>query len=309
MMADERIGGNAPGTDDTVSLVDLVAVVLRRRRLITVATLGAAVLALVVFLVYPPYKMAVAERERIVEVNMSLMLGSGFRVGIGEAEGTNYLIQSLYDPAGILSALRTAGYDHIEKTLINQGADQDKALYTIRRRFMDNRGLDGSPLNETSRLYSVRLDKGVIILVFKNGDPEKAKAFLNALETGVKRDLLEFVLPYARATIDSYERLLMVQNPNETIEASIAQGYRDYATAKSLVAGEASPLTLLRKPFVLVPEVSIQAIRRDVLKKCIILVFGVFFLSVFAAFVLQYIDTVKKDPESMGKIQDALKKS
>jgi len=309
MMADERIGGNASGTDDTVSLVDLVAVVLRRRRLITVATLGAAALSLALYLVYPQYKMAQAERERIVEVNMSLMLGSGFRVGVGEAEGTNFLIQSLYDPASILSALRTAGYDHIEKTLINQGADQDKALYTIRRRFMDNRGLDGSPLNENSRLYSVRQDKGVIIIVFKNGDPEKAKAFLNALETGVKRDLLEFVLPYARATIDSYERLLMVQNPNETIEASIAQGYRDYATAKSLIAGEASPLTLLRKPYVLMPEVSIQAIRKDVLKKCVLLVFGVFFLSVFAAFVLQYVDTVKKDPESMGKIQDALKKS
>jgi uncharacterized ion transporter superfamily protein YfcC len=48
--------------------------------------------------------------------------------------------------------------------------------------------------------------------------------------------------------------------------------------------------------------------RSDVLKKAIILVFGVFFMAVFAAFVLQYVDTVKKDPESMDKLREALDK-
>jgi len=294
--------------EDTISLIDLVAVVLKHRRLIIVATLAAAVLGLLAYFVYPPYSLAKAERERIVEVNMSLMPGSSFDGGLGEAESTNFLMQSLTDPANILAALRTAGYSTIDKTSIEASADQDKALYTIRRRFMDNKGIDGSPLKETSRLYSVRLDKAVVSVVFKNGDPDKARAFLNAMLLHVESDQRDFLQPYVESTIESYERLLAVQNPNEAIEANIAQGYRGYSTAKALAAGTANPLTLLRKPYVLVPELSLAAIQKDVLKKAIILVFGVFFMAVFAAFVLQYADTVRKDPESMDKLRDALKK-
>ena len=52
----------------------------------------------------------------------------------------------------------------------------------------------------------------------------------------------------------------------------------------------------------------IEAFRSDWLKKGILLVFGVFFMAVFAAFVLQYVDTVRHDPEAMSKIREALKK-
>jgi len=236
------------------------------------------------------------------------MPGSSFEGGLGEAESINFLMQSLTDPANILAALRTAGYSTIDKTSIEPGADQDKAVYTIRRRFVDNKGIDGSPLKETSRLYSVRLDKAVVSVVFKNGDPDKARAFFAELLVRVEADLRGFVQPFVDSMIESYERLLSVQNPNEAIEASIAQGYRSYSTAKALAAGTANPLTMLRKPYVLVPELSLAAIQKDVLKKAIILVFGVFFMAMFAAFVLQYIETVKKDPESMNKIRDALRK-
>ena len=295
--------------DDTVSLVDIVAVLLKYRRLIVLSTLAALALAVVAYLVYPPYSLAKAESRRVVEVNASMMLESSLESSIGETEGLNFVTQSLLDASNIVEALRGAGYETVERVAIGVGADEDKAFYTIRRRFIENRSANGSPLKETDRAYSVKVDKGVVSIMFKNGDAEKAKAFIAGMIDLVRRDLCEFSRPKALSTIASYERLLAIPNPSEAVETSIAQGYRDYSAAKALAEGTGCPLSVLRNPYVLVPVVTVEAIRADLLKKCVLLVFGVFFLAVFGAFVLNYVDTVKRDPEAMGKIRSALKKS
>ncbi len=303
-----EIDNRACPDDDTVSLVDLVAVLLKYRRLIIVSTLAAAALAMAAYLIYPPYSLAKAESWRVVEVNASMMLESSLESSIGETEGLNFVTQSLLDTSNIVEALRGAGYETVERVAIGAGADEDKAFYTIRRRFVENRSANGSPLKETDRAYSVKVDKGVVSIMFKNGDAEKAKAFIAGMIDLVRRDLCEFSRPKALSTIASYERLLAIPNPSEAVETSIAQGYRDYSAAKALIEGASSPLTVLRRPYVLVPVLTVEVIRADLLKKCVLLVFGVFFLAVFGAFVLNYVDTVKRDPEAMGKIRSALKR-
>ncbi|HPG87890.1 MAG TPA: hypothetical protein PLQ29_14430, partial [Spirochaetales bacterium] len=303
-----EIDNRACPDDDTVSLVDLVAVLLKYRRLIIVSTLAAAALAMAAYLIYPPYSLAKAESWRVVEVNASMMLESSLESSIGETEGLNFVTQSLLDTSNIVEALRGAGYETVERVAIGAGADEDKAFYTIRRRFVENRSANGSPLKETNRAYSVKVDKGVVSIMFKNGDAEKAKAFIAGMIDLVRRDLCEFSRPKALSTIASYERLLAIPNPSEAVETSIAQGYRDYSAAKALIEGASSPLTVLRRPYVLVPVLTVEVIRADLLKKCVLLVFGVFFLAVFGAFVLNYVDTVKRDPEAMGKIRSALKR-
>ena len=294
--------------DDEISLVDIVAVLLKHRRLIIVSTLASAALAIVAYLVYPPYSRAKADRNRVVEVNASLMLDSSLEAGLGANEGLSFITQSLLDAANIVQALRGAGYEKIEKVDIGAGADEDKAFYTIRRRFVENKSANGSPLKEASRVYSVKVDKNVVSVMFKNGDAVKAKAFMAGIIDTVRHDLCDFSRPMAMATVESYERLLAMPSPSEALEANIAQGYRDYSAAKALLDGASTPLTVLREPYVLVPVLTVEAIRADLLKKCVLLVFGVFFLAVFGAFALNYVDTVKRDPEAMGKIRSALDK-
>lgn len=303
-----EIDNRACPDDDTVSLVDLVAVLLKYRRLIIVSTLAAAALAMAAYLIYPPYSLAKAERDRVVEVNASLMLESSLKHYIGEDEGLNYLKQSIGDASNLIVALRAAGYERIDTIAIGGDVDADKALYTIRRRLIENKSANGTPLKETSRIFSIRDEKGVVSIVFKNGDAEKAKAFMAALIGIVEADVRAFSRPMARATVESFERLLAMPRPSEAVETSIAQGYSDYSAAKALIEGASSPLTVLRRPYVLVPVLTVEVIRADLLKKCVLLVFGVFFLAVFGAFVLNYVDTVKRDPEAMGKIRSALKR-
>lgn len=291
--------------DDEISLVDIVAVLLKHRRLILVSTLATLALSVVVYLVYPPYILAKAERLRVVEVNASLMLESRLEAGLGVNEGLNFITQSLFDTGNIMEALRKAGYEMIEKVNIGSDANEDKAFYTIRRRFVENQSANGSPLKEKDQVYSVKVDKGVVSIMFKNGDSDKAMAFMTGIIDIVRQDLCEFAMPLAKTIVASYERLLALPNPSEAMETSIAQGYRDYSMAKAILDGTSSPLIVLRKPYVLVPVLSVEAIRADLLKTCVLMVFGVFFLAVFGAFVLNYVDTIKKDAIAMRKLLNA----
>jgi len=302
-------GPSITNKEDTISLIDLLAVILKYRKLIIVITLVSVVLGVLVYYLYPPYSLAKAERERMVEVNMSLMSGSSFDGGINEVEGINLLMQSLTDPSNILTALKIAGYNINDESSFETSADPNKTHFVISMRIIENKGINGPLLMPSPRLYSVRLDKTVVYVSFKDGNSDKAASFFNAMLLLVERDLRSFVQPLAKLTAESFERLLEVKYSNETIETTVAQGYRSYYTAKALAAGTASPLTLLRKPYVLVPELSLSALQNDIFKKVIILEFGVFFMAVFAAFMLQYIETVREDPDSIEKLRNALKKS
>lgn len=302
-MTDNDISSHA---DDEISLVDLFAVLLAHRRLIIVSTLVALALAVLAYFVYPAYSLAKAERERIVEVNARLMLDAGVKSSVGEVEGNNFILQSLNDPATILAALRESGYEKLGGISLGSADGQDSALYAVRRRLIENKSATGASLKETSRMYVVALEKGVVSIIFKNGEPDRARVFVEALLNKAEDELQQFVLPYVEDVVDAYERLLETANPSEAIEASIAQGYHDYIAAKKMVEGTSSPLVILRKPYLLIPEFSIDEFRADTLKKGVLLVFGVFFMAVFGAFVLQYIESVKKDPAAMAKIRDAM---
>jgi len=297
-------------TEDTISLIDLVAVVLKRRKLIIMSTLCAVAISLVLFLVYPGYKHAKAERNQVAEASTSFMLSSALKAILGEGESSNYINQALADPVNILAALRAAGYEELDdKTRIDASTSIDKTLFSIRRRLLQNKSPSGTVLKADQALYRVSLASGVGSVTFYDKDASKAEAFLKSLVATVDAGIIEYIRPYAQSKLDAYENLLLIEKPSEVVGITIVQGYESYSLIKNYLAENRSPITILRAPFVLKAEISMEAIQSDILKKCIILIFGVFFMSVFAAFVLQYVDTVKKDPESMGKIQDALKKS
>jgi hypothetical protein len=88
----------------------------------------------------------------------------------------------------------------------------------------------------------------------------------------------------------------------------IAKGYVSYAIIKNYLAEKSVPLSILRDPYVVQPNISQGSIKADILKKSVLMVFAVAFMSILVAFILQYIETVKSDPKSMAKIHEALKK-
>lgn len=306
MLDTNRQGSQDQADSGTITLVDVLAIALRWRKLILLVNLFAVSLAILAYLIVPAYNLAKAQKQRVVEVTASLMLGPVFGTVVSETEGANFLLQSVVDPKNILESLLVAGYESIGGIPISSSADRDEALFMIRSRVLENKGLDGKAMKESSRIFSHKLDKGVLTLVFRNGDPEKGKVFLDSLVRSVENELRTLVTPYSKSSIDAYERLLAIKNPSEMVETSIANDYRTYDTAKRFLDGTVKSLIVLRDPYVLVPVFRIEPYRDEWMKRGLILIFGVFFMSFLAAFSLQYVDSVKKDPLAMAKIDEAL---
>ncbi len=304
-------GPDTPVTadEDTISLIDLVVVVLRRRRLIIISTVTSIIIGLALVLVLPGYQYNKAVAEQIAEGNTTFMISSALKAILGEGESTNFISQAMNDPLTILQALRKSGYTKLDdKTLIDTSVPDQKAIFSIRRRFLQNKGPDGTALKPEQFVYRVALANGAGTVTFKDKDEEKVAIFLATMINTVNGDIAVYIQPYARSRLEAYEALLSIEKPSEVAGITIVQNYENYSLIKNYLREGQSPITILREPYAFKAELSIDAMRTDVRKKAIILVFGVFFMAVFAAFVLHYVDTVRKDSESMDKLREALVK-
>jgi len=208
-----------------------------------------------------------------------------------------------------MQGLRASGYTQLDdKTPIDTSIPDANVLFSIRRRLLQNKSADGTSLKPDQRIYSVSIVNGVGAITFNDKDELKAKEFLKILLEQVNFSVSQYIKPLAKSKIEAYESLLLIKEPSEVVGLTIVQGYESYSRIKAYLDDGSMPISLLRQPYSYRAELAIRNFRSSVLKKGIILVFGVFFMAVFAAFVLQYVDNVRKDPESMAKLRDAMHK-
>jgi|GEM_PF-2155694 len=300
---------NRLSDEDTISLIDLVAVVLRHRKLLLWSVICALSVAIIVNFVYPAYKIGKAEREQIAEATTTFMLSSALKAILGEGESSNYILQTLNDPVNILAALRAAGYDELEdKSRIDASVSEDKAIFAVRRRILQNKAQSGKILKQDQTVYRVALSGGVGTISYYDRDSNKAQLFLGEISRIVSANLSEYIHPFALNKIDAFENLLLIEKPTEVVGITIVQGYEPYSLIKTYLTEQASPITVLREPFVMKAEIDKKAIQRDIQKKGLILIFCVFFLAILIAFIMQYVENVKADPAAMEKLRLALKK-
>jgi hypothetical protein len=297
--------------EDEIDLIDLFVVLLRYRRLIIIPVLFSLVLAVAGWFWYPRYRYNNAPPE---ETEAVIMLIPGPAVQLAEKKIS--LNKVFNKPEIIHTALKAAGYLNLvsgEGRLVSleDSVQRSKAFFLIRNRFLD----------ENSTRYSVHtdnkdenikadntIDNEVITITFRDTDPEKAAAFLNALVDQAGPRVREALEPYAATVISSHERMLAAASRNETLLPGIWENAERYATALGLLSGKAPVLIRIGDVTVIEPDTGIHTYREGFKIKALVLVFAVFFLSIFLAFIANAVSQIKKDPESMEKIRDALGK-
>ncbi len=300
---------NAPVDEDVISLIDLMVVLLKRRRLIIMSTFGAMILGVALVLLLPGYQYAKAVAGQVAEGSTTLMISSGLKAILGEGESTSFMTQTLNDPLVILQALREAGYEELDdKTRIDSSVPDQEAVFSVRRRFIQNKDRSDDALKPDQAVYKATVAGGSGTISFRNQDEEKIKTFLAAMTRIVNAEIAEYSQPFGRSKLESFEALLRIERPSEVVGLTIVQNHANYTLIKNYLAEGTLPITILRQPHVFKTELSIKTFQEDAPTKAIILVLAVFILSVFAAFVLQYVESVKKDPKSMSKIRDAMAK-
>ena len=295
--------------EDEINLIDLFIVLLRYRRMIIGVTLAALLLAAAGYFLYPQYQYHKALENRLYEAHLNVDLGSAPKnLNIG------YSLDLFFNnPALLYDALKAAGYtkcgyENVLEIDLTDETQRSRALNIIENKMVRNRTLDDRPLESDQIVYTVSKSGNGLALIYRSNDTAMSRKFLDTLFSLGKKQLADTLKPFAATVVSAYERLLNISDPSEGVKVTLENGKERYDVAKRLLAGEEEVLLQVGSSYVLEPEVRIQAFRSSFRVKAVVLVMAAFFLSIFLAFILNAIQNVKADEESMKKIREALGK-
>ncbi len=295
--------------DDEIDLIDLFIVLLKHRKLILGTTLAVLLILGAGYFIYPSYQYKKAVDSQLFEANISVELNSIAAIVIAGYNPKKYFLNA----SNLLYSLQKAGYKELgvgesKMVDISSNADKQKALNIVRQYLVKNQTLNGDSLDEESRILKVINTNTNTSLTFKDKNSEMALAFLIALVEKVNEKLLLDMTPKFNQIVLSYERILSIKAPNEVIKEAIVSDSKEYQVAVTILQGKIDLLKVVEGPYVFKPQLSIEKFKGSYKKRSIIILFAVFFLSIFLAFILQFLEQIKSNDESMAKIREALKK-
>lgn len=295
--------------EDEIDLLDLFVVLLKYRWLIIGLTLGALLLAVGGYFLYPTYQYNNALENRRVEGYMGVGMSPAAR-----ALNKDYDLVQLFRQAPLLlqsleaAGYQTFGYREGLQLSLTDGAQQSRLLYIVQQRLIKNQSLDGDSLGDEKRLFVVEETNNGIEILYKAEEAEKARQFLEALYQNASEILYESLRPEAEATVAAYEELLAMENPSDAVVAALSEGKKSYDQAKQVIEGRVQPLVTQGSIYVITPEITLDSFQSSFKIKGIVLVLAALFLSIFLAFILNAITNVRSDEESMRKIREAMKR-
>ncbi len=312
--------------EDTISLVDLLAVVVRHRGLIILGTVAVGIIAAAALYLLPiagvkigPVTEFTAERRIMVnplppEVSAYLSL-----------DAASTLRNILQNPRFVAEV-----YTPLEKDP-PKDRSQEQFQTLIRRTII-------------GKAYSIGYDGStrIFTLSYKNGTPEDAVAFLDAVVHAIGPELTDQVRPLVQEaqaaieisledTIDSLARVAeqAVQDAMTDIPLARLPDSADgvqLPCTESIVSYLDNNPTAIRATMEMMRSVTrLERIVQDATSMYIVLggatafeettgsrsttviiaTITAFFLTVFLAFVLEYVRRVKADPEEMAKLRAA----
>ncbi|GHV55589.1 hypothetical protein AGMMS49579_18860 [Spirochaetia bacterium] len=295
-------------TDDEISLIDLFVVLLKYRKLIIGAVLGALILAGVGYFVYPAHRYTAYIR------NLSQNTNYEAKMIINPNPGAIYFLPNqqigLYfsRPDVIMEALKNAGINTSPETLSSWipvvSLDEKSKPNTIASDFIEK-----VFTSKNGRLTITENSKTRLIEFSCNGfESEQARVFLAELFVQGNAVVKTYIESLGEAYIASFERPL--QNPNLTVfeQTQVENGREYYFLAKGLLAGDLQALSILVEPYTTREQKFLAEFRNSYIKMALIGIFALLFLSVFIAFVLNAIQNIKNDEDAMKKIHSAFAK-
>lgn len=335
---------NSKSSEDEISLLDLLSVILKYIKMeITIVVLAMifAVVYSIVSLVLPPEKsympnnftaqanMLINDSASTSGASLSSLLGSsglGNLMGLGSSKGNSYSSLAVY-----LSKSNPFFDAIVENFQILQREEFQKSKF---------------PVSESRKWIEKKLkgkideDSGVFTLSFTDIDPAFARDVVNFSvdwlskrfdELGVDKNKIK------KANLEkniesSFEDIQELQKEAENIGYSVANGtslygsvslamtkirleldakqevYKQlkaqYELLKVQMASESPVFQILERP-----EIADRKSEPSRGKFCIIVVFSAVFISIFIAFFRNSIENIKKDPEAVSKLKLGNKKN
>ena len=326
--------------DDEISLIDLLAVLLRRKWMIIGVSALAMVFAVVISvisLVLPPEKSFLPNKYTPVAA-MLINNGDSSSGGLSAAISSSGL-GSLASMAGVSvpsgatnSAL--AGYLVHSNTIMDSVVDK----FNLIERYKIEKFPRAASRDALKKVLSSSYDEdtGVFTVSFTDIDPVFARDVVNYVVSLLEQRFLDLGIDQNKLSEanlkeniqNSYDSILSLQKQIQTLETSVSNIYNPNA-APSIVLDS----TLLKMELNVQQQIYSQlkaqyeslkvqmASEQPVFqileyaevpdrksgpsrgKLCIIIAFAAFFLSVFMAFALNAVENIKNDSVAMDKLQ------
>lgn len=266
--------------EDEISLVDLLVVIIKHRRLTIGATSLSVLIVAIIFFVFPIFGI----------------------VSFG-----SYTVKASALPSQIPPALeKELGISPDALTLSYAKNVQEVATSVKRNGLMRNIiGDEEGWLFKTAiarsfigKMYKVEERDGTIYFEVSVRNPRAGENFLREMITYVDAQLRSEIASRSTIVAESMESLRAGDSSSLSISDSAKQLIISSETYRS---GKTPALVITSEPEILVDS-------QGRAKNAVIIVFGTLFLSIFLAFVLDYIERIKADPESSAKIRKALGK-
>jgi hypothetical protein len=302
--------------NEEISLVDILLVLLRQRRLILVMVLIGIVTAGGIWVIF--------RNQQVVQPTAPVAVeGAEGRIGISISTVAPAFIREefhifFYDPHLYYDALREAGYRSLVLEDLNMEplngkkiislvdpAEKEEALMVINRRFINNQGIQGNQYpGEDQRLVLTMRGRTMEIL-FRHREPGKIKLFLAALKDKLEKRLGNF---YNAGIID-YVSYFETYKKNEIPGQA---EYLQYRWAKAYLEGE-EKILVEHIPVAAALVVRVTAPlpppkQAPVKTVSLVILAGFVFGAVFLAFVIDTFKNIKKNEAIRTKIREALGK-
>ncbi len=326
--------------DDEISLIDLFAVLLRWKWLITIIT-GIACVAVVIVCVislklapeksflpnkYTPKAQMLINNKDSSSSSLSSVLSSS---GLG----------SLASLAGVNVSGGGISYSALAEYLVNSNTIQDAVVqkYDLIKRYKIKKYPVAESRKALKKNLSASFDEktGVFTVSFTDRDPVFAQSVVNYVvdllekrftEIGVDQNKL--AAANLEENIDTaYEKMLDIQQQIHDLEKKSLYGYDfgnssfvmdstmlelEFKVQQQIYSGlkaqyESLKVTMAsEQPIFQIleyAEIPDQKSGPSRGKLCIIVAFAAFFMSVFLAFALNAVQNIKKDPVAMSKLK------
>lgn len=299
------MGDSDASRDDELSLVDLLAVLLRWRAVIIGMIALALAVAAVAVVVLPGMRYRRAIERSQVEALGVIDLSPAARILTEGSDAAKTLTQVFTDPVLLRDALAAAGVDRVAGIeLASLGPSE--ALAQVRALLVEGRTLGGRNIRAEERPFSFSAERGDYRLSFKDSDGDKAVAFIRSA-VALANDRLYLILrPAAQAEVEHYEELQKKEGTNPAVSEAQALAYPKYAAAVRYLAGAEGAFGLVQEPYVLEPVLSVALFRYKLIKTAALMVVAASFLAVLLAFALEGVRRVRSDPAAMAKLNAAL---
>ena len=309
--------------EEEISLLDLFTVLLRYRKLIIGITLAFIILAVAVYNIYPVYQYNKAVKNIPFEGRILILIKQNM---------LNYMVKNpeyfLNRADVVLDSLREAGmdkfrYDGNKSVSLTDEADRTKALYLINQIYIMNKNLKGVDNDEGARIFQVitnytSISKSAkkfetlvkdgfsVEVYYKNKDPEFIRSFFQNLINHGNEMAGDYIRSLGEAVVYNYEQILEGTHKGLSWESAMGNNIFYYGHIKNFLEGKETILTALGEPVIIKPEIFLSAFQAPLKKKCIVLAFAGFIISIVLAFGLYIIKKIKNNEEAMKKIREAM---